>query len=78
MSNLIRDTLDAWREAERLAESLPPQSAGHERAQTLAAELRVRYRRLSAATRLPGEMAEEIQRAIDETRALRRAHDGGA
>jgi transcription initiation factor TFIIIB Brf1 subunit/transcription initiation factor TFIIB len=49
MATLLHETLDLWREAERLLDDLPAVSADHETVAMLVTELRATYTRLSDA-----------------------------
>ena len=46
--SLVNETLDLWREAERLLDSLPPTSPDHESVALTVYALRKQYARLTA------------------------------
>ena len=68
---LVDDVLDAWRDAERLLETLPPVSPDHETVAMAVERLRETYQRLTTedAPRTAGSVAE-AQDAIERTRLL--------
>ncbi len=75
MQTLIRDTLDAWREAERTLESMPPSSPDHETVTLVIVELRETYQRLTDSRDVSREIVDRCRVIVDDARGLLlRAH----
>jgi len=70
MSTLIPEALEAWREAERLLDELPPTSPDHETVARLVSELRETHARLLNASALTARAIATNRVTIDAARAL--------
>ena len=68
---IVQDALEAWREAERLLDRLPPLHPDHETVALAVASLRETYRLLTdgASERTPA-MISHSRESIDRTRDL--------
>jgi hypothetical protein len=70
MRRLIADTLELWREAERVLGELPQSSPDHETVALLVSSLRDLHAQLSAAQEAPNAATWSNGEAIDEAREL--------
>ena len=75
MQSLIADTLRAWREAERILNSLSPVDPNHETTRGLVIELRSMYAKVSEASDMPADAVakwraqlETLSAALTEVR----------
>lgn len=68
---IVEETLEAWREAERLLERLPPLDPDHESVALAVASLRETYQSLTAgASERTPALLRRSRTSIDQTRAL--------
>ena len=69
MQSLIADTLKAWREAERVLNSLSPVDPNHETTRGLVIELRSMYAKVSEATDLSADAVAEWRAQLEKLAA---------
>ena len=72
LGSLVGDTLDVWRDAERVLKMLPPNEPAHEAVRMLVIELRDMYARVSVARDSSGaDVARDKARVVEARKQLR-------
>jgi hypothetical protein len=67
-TRLIQETLDAWREGERLLDGLPAHTADREIAEVAVNELRDQYQMLTGLTTVTGEVLQASREIVEAAR----------
>ncbi len=68
----VAETLDTWREAERLLEELPPLSPDHETVAAIVVECRATYQRLAFGASRTADALASARSTLDHAHALLR------
>jgi hypothetical protein len=70
MTTMALETLDVWRDIERLLETLPPEDARIPELRAAAEDLRQAHQRLVRTSEITARLIQESRGTIDQPRAL--------